>query len=172
MSERSLKKSADKQLKEAYSRYYSSVYKFCYSKLKDDVTYVEDCVQETYIVLYNKYLQGEEIQFTLAYLYKTASNLVKKRYAQLKKQEKNISIDDIKDVSTYSVDLDDRLTFEEYSKMISDALNDTDKEIFALRYIYEMKIEDIAQRLNLSVSNVSTRLSRIREKLRKIIDRG
>ena len=171
MSERSLKKKADKELKDAYSRYYSSVYRFCCSKLKNDITYVEDCVQETYIVLYNKLLDGEEIQFTLAYLYKVASNLVKKRYVQLKKQEKNISIDDIKDVNTYSIDLDDRLTFEEYSKMISDALNDTDKEIFALRYEYEMKIEDIAERLNMSVTNVSTRLSRMREKLRKIIDR-
>ncbi len=169
MSERSIKKAADSKLKDAYSRYYSTIYKFCFSKLRYDKTYVDDCVQETFIVLYNKLLKGEEIEYTLAYLFKTADNMVKKRIGQLKKQEKEISIDEIKDINNFSVDLDDRLTFEEYSRMISDALNDTEIEIFELRYLQEMKINEIAEMLNLSVTNVTTRLSRIKEKIRNKI---
>ncbi|MBQ9532167.1 MAG: RNA polymerase sigma factor [Eubacterium sp.] len=170
MSNRNLKKAADNELKNAYSRYYSTLYKFCLSKLKNDVTYVDDCVQETYLVLYNRLLEGEKFEYTLAFLYKTASNLIKKRYVQLKKQENIVSIDDIREVVNHSVDIDDRLTFEEYSRMISDALNDTDREIFTLRYSEELKIDEIAERLNLTVTNVSTRLSRMREKLRTLIE--
>ena len=170
MSDRNAKRKADSELKKVYAQYYSILYKFCLSRLKNDYSYVDDCVQETFIVLYNKLLSGEEFEYTLAYLYKTADNLVKKRFNQLKKQEKEISIDDIKDINAFSVDLDDRLTFEEYSRMISDALTDTEKEIFALRYIEELKVNEIAERLNMSVTNVTTRLSRIREKIRKEIN--
>ena len=166
MSDRNVKKVADTKLKNAYNSYYSSIYKFCLSKLKNDITYVDDCVQETFLVLYNKLLKGEEVNYTLAFLYKTADNLIKKRYAQLKKQEKEVSIDEVKNITVYSVDIDDRLTFEEYSKMISDALNDTDREIFSLRYIEELPINEIAEMLDMSVSAVTTRLSRIREKIR------
>lgn len=170
MADRKAKQKADSQLKEAYSLYYSSIYKFCLSKLKDDRNSVEDCVQETFIVLYKKYLGGEKIEFTQAFLLKTASNFIKKRYSQIKREEANVDIEDVKEIISHSTDIDDRLTFEEYSKMISDALSDTDKDIFSLRYIQELRIEEIAEMLNLSVSNVTTRLSRMRNKLRKLFN--
>ena len=170
MADKNLKKAADKILKEAYGKYYASIYKFCLSRLKDDSSDVEDCVQEVYLVFYNKLLGGEEIEYVQAYLFKTADNLVKKQLSRLKKRAKTLDIDEVKEIVTHSVDIDDRLSFEEYSKMISDALSDTDREIFILRYIEELRINEIAQRLNMSVSNVSTRLSRMREKIRKIIE--
>ena len=172
MADGKIKREADKKLKNAYSAYYSSVYKFCLSRLKNDRASVDDCVQETFIVLYKKYLSGEEIEFTNAFLLKTASNFVKKRYAQIKRDEKNIDIEEVKEIITHSNDIDDRLSFEEYSRMISDALNDTDREIFILRYIQEQKIEEIANALDLSVPSVTTRLSRMRNKLRDVLKKG
>ena len=170
MADRKAKQLADSKLKSAYSKHYASVYKFCLSRLKDDYSSVEDCVQEAFIVLYNKYLAGEEIEYAHAFLLKTASNIVKKRFAQLAREQKNIDIEDIKEITTHAVDIDDRLSFEEYSKMISDALNDADKEIFSMRYIEELKIEDIAERMGMTVSAVSTRLSRMRNKLRELLN--
>ena len=170
MADKNLKKAADKILKEAYGKYYASIYKFCLSRLKNDVSNVEDCVQETYLVFYNKLLSGEEIEYVQAYLFKIADNLVKKQLSRLKRQAKTVDIDEVREIITHSVDIDDRLSFEEYSKMISDALSDTDGEIFILRYIEGYQINEIAQRLNMSVSNVSTRLSRMREKIRNVIN--
>ena len=170
MADRRTKQLADSKLKSAYSKYYASVYKFCISQLKEDYSSAQDCVQEAFIVLYKKYLSGEEIEYTKAFLLKTASNIVKKRLAQLKREQKNVDLEDVKEIISHSVDIDDRLTFEEYSKMISDALNDTDREIFSMRYIEELKIEDIAARTGLTVSNVSTRLSRMRNKLRELLN--
>ena len=169
MADRRAKQLADSKLKAIYSEYYSSIYKYCLAKLKNDRASVEDCVQESFIVLYKRLLSGEEIEYPHAFLLKTASNMVKKRYEQIYRDEKNIDIEEIKEITTHSVDIDDRLTFEEYSRMISDALNDTDREIFILRYIKELKLEEIADALDISVSNVATRLSRMRNKLKKIL---
>ena len=54
--------------------------------------------------------------------------------------------------------------------MISDALNDTDSEIFSMRYIEELKIEDIAERLGLTIPNVTTRLSRMRGRIKQLLE--
>lgn len=169
MSVNDSKKRADELLKQAYSQHYTSIYRFCLSRLKDDRHSVEDCVQETFIVLYNKYLKGEQIEYVSAFLLQTASNFVKKRYAELEKSRKHVDIEEIKHIPSQNEDIDDRLTFEEYSRQISAALNDTDAEIFSLRYIEEFKIEEIAVRMNMSIPAVTTRLSRLRNKLRDLL---
>lgn len=170
MPSKEQKQRADELLKKAYESYYSSIYKFCLSRLTNDRASVEDCAQEAYLVLYKKYLSGEEIIYPHAFLLQTAGNLVKKRYAAIKRREKEIDIEDIKEIPSQNQDLDERLTFEEYSRQISAALNDKDKEIFSMRYIEELKIEDIAERLDMTIQAVTTRLSRIRKKLRKLFD--
>lgn len=162
------KKIADNLLGEAYKSYYSAIYRFCLSKLKNDRDSVEDIVQETYLVLYNKYLEGVEVKFVQAFLLKTADNLIKKRYAELSKIQNQVPIDEVVHIPSQNQDLDERLSFEEYSRQISDALNDTDAELFSMRYVEELKIDEIAERMNMSISAVTTRLSRIRNKLQKI----
>lgn len=49
-------------------------------------------------------------------------------------------------------------------------LNQPDKEIVIRHYFYYEKIKDIAKRLNLNENTVKTKLSRSREKLKKIIE--
>lgn len=169
MPGRENKQRADELLKQAYQQHYTTVYRFCLSRLKDDRHSVDDCVQEAFIVLYNKYLSGENVEYVSAFLLKTASNFVKKRYAELEKSKRNVDIEEIRHIPSQNEDIDDRLTFEEYSRQISAALNDTDAEIFSLRYIEEFKIEEIAVRMDMSISAVTTRLSRIRSKLRNIL---
>lgn len=168
MPNKSDKQRADSLLKQAYRECYTSIYRFCMSRLKIDQDSVEDCVQDTFLVLYKKYLAGENIQYVSAFLLKTASNLVKKRYAEFEKQKKCIDIEQIKEIPSQNYDIDDRLTFEEYSRQISAALNDADTELFSLRYIEELKIEEIANITGKSISNVTTRLSRMRKKLREL----
>lgn len=161
------KRRADELFSDAYGKYYTTVYRFCLSRLKNDRHSVEDCVQESFIVLYNKYLAGENVEFVSAFLLQTASNFVKKRYAELEKSRRNVDIEEVRHIPSQDEDIDDRLTFEQYSRQISDALNDTDAEIFSLRYIEEFKIEEVAQRMNMSIPAVTTRLSRMRTKLKK-----
>lgn len=158
---------ADELFKAAYEENYVSVYRYCLSKLKNNEM-TEDCVQEAFLVLYKKYLAGEEIAYVKAFLMKTASNFVLKKFEEIKKMQKTVNIDEIINIPSHNDDLEERLTFDEYSKQISAALSTLDAEIFTLRYIDEYKIEEIAKRLNMSIPAVTTRLSRIRQKLKKI----
>ncbi|MGL4772755.1 MAG: sigma-70 family RNA polymerase sigma factor [Clostridium sp.] len=57
---------------------------------------------------------------------------------------------------------------EAFYKMISVLKEDTQK-LFILRYLMDKTIEEIAEDLNLSTSNVYTKLSRGREKIKKCI---
>lgn len=158
---------ADELFKTAYEENYVSVYRYCLSKLKNNEM-TEDCVQEAFLVLYKKYLAGEEIEYVKAFLMKTASNFVLKKFEEIKKMQKTVNIDEIINIPSQNDDMEERLTFDEYSKQISAALSTLDAEIFTLRYIDEYKIEEIAKRLNMSIPAVTTRLSRIRQKLKKI----
>ncbi|MCH5320992.1 MAG: RNA polymerase sigma factor [Eubacterium sp.] len=168
-TEKNNKKKADALFKAAYEENYVSIYRYCLSKLKDhNVT--EDCVQEVFLVLYKRYLAGEEIIYVKSFLMKTASNLVHKEFDKIKKQQETIDIDDVINIPSQNENIEERLTFDEYSRQISAALSTLDATIFTLRYVNEYKIEEIAKQLDMSISAVTTRLSRIRQKLRRIFD--
>lgn len=164
-----MKKRADELLKQAYEQYYTSVYKFCLSKLKNDAASVEDCAQEAFIVLYKKYLGGEDVEFVHAFLLKSASNFIKKQYVHIERANKTVDLQEVIHIASQDEDIDDRLTFEEYSRQISSALSDLDADLFSMRYVEDLQIDEIAMRMDMSISSVTTRLSRLRNKLRKIL---
>lgn len=166
----SQKAKADGLLKEAYKKYYSDVYRFALSYLMKDRASVDDVVQETFIVLYNKYLSGEEITYTKAFLFKTANNFIKKKFREIQRESNNVSIDEITEIPAQNVDMDERLSFEEYSRQISEALSARDAELFRLRYIEKYSLEEIADLLGTSISTVGTRVYRLRQRLIKTID--
>lgn len=166
MSDHAQKQEAARLFNAAYEESYASVYKFCLSRLKNSHS-AEDCVQEAFLVLYNKLLAGEEILHTKAFLMKTANNFVLKKCEEVKKAYSTVSIEEVINIPSQNEDIDDRLTFEEYSRQISAALSDSDAEIFSMRYIEELKIDMIADRCNMSITAVTTKLSRIRKKLQK-----
>lgn len=167
MADKSIKQRADELLKQAYIKDYTSIYRYCLSKLKNSQQ-TEDCVQETFLVLYKKYLAGEEVEYVTAFLMKTASNFVLKKFNENKKMMMNVDIEEVINIPSQDEDVDERLTFEEYSRQISAALSTLDAEIFRLRYIGEYKIDEIADKLDMSVGSVTTRLSRIRQRLREM----
>lgn len=170
MSGRADKKRCDEQIKAAYEEHYYSIYRYCLAKLKDN-NRAEDAAQDTYLVLYNKLLSGVIIGNIKAYLMKTASNIVLKQYEDISKSSSFVNIDEVINIPSQNDDVEERLTFEEYSRQISAALSDDDGRIFNLRYIDDLKIEDISEITGMSVAAVTTRLSRMRKKLQKLFEK-
>ncbi len=164
------KRKADELLSDAYKAYYSDVYRFCMSILTADKDGINDCVQEAYIVLYNKYLAGEEVEFVKAFLFKTAKNFVLKRVREINKSNDFVNLEDVKELITDLNDIDEGLTFEEYNRQISAALSDRDALLFKLRYIDDYKIEKIADELNMSACAVGIALHRLKKRLIKILE--
>ena len=165
---RNRKATADAEFQRIYKAYYRSIYKFCYSKLLDDTSAVDDIMQEAFIILYNRLLNGEEVEYVYAFMLKTADNLIQQHYRELKKANRNISLDEIIKLPSQNDSLDERVAFEQYSKEFSAALRDDEAELFSMRYIEELEINEIAELTGMTITNISTRLHRIREKLRKL----
>lgn len=95
---------------------------------------------------------------------------MQKQFDRQKRAQTCITLDEVIEIPAQHADPDERLTFEEYSRQISAALSDTDAALFSMRYIEDLKIEDIAARMNMSVPAVTTRLHRLRKKLREILN--
>lgn len=159
------KKHADELLKEAYSKYYSDVYRFCMSYLTRDTASIDDCVQEAFIVLYKKYLAGEEVTYVKTFLYKTVSNCAKMKLRDIAKAQKHISIDEVIQLPSESEDMTEQLSFEEYSRQISAALSERDAELFRLRFIEDYSLREIAEIQNTNISTIGTRVNRLHKKL-------
>lgn len=164
------KQRADALLKEAYSKYYSDVYRFCLSFLTKDRESVDDCVQETYIVLYKKYLNGEDVDYVKSFLYRTAENFCLKKIRELKKAQKHLSLDEIIEIPSQNEDMEEKLSFEEYSRQIARALSKHEYEIFEMKYVENCSLEEIAKKYDISISNAGTKVYRRKKKLIVILE--
>lgn len=161
------KRAVDERFKQIYKTCYPSVYKFILSRLKDYRDAVEDITQETFIVLYNKMLEGGVIEYPSAFLLQTANHYIKRYLRELQNKNAALGIDDVIHIPTHNIDLDSNLSFEEYSRQFSAALSDEDAALFSMRYIEELELPEIAALTGMNISTIATKLHRIREKLRK-----
>lgn len=160
---------AQSVLNDAFGKYYAEIYRFCLSYMTRDRASVEDCVQDTFVVLYNKLLKGEEIVNVRAYLYKTAENVIHAKIRELKKHTEYVNIEEIINLPSLNEEMTEKLSFEEYYRQISDALPDKEAELFRLRYIEDLSIESVAELMGMTFSATGTRLHRLKKKIAVII---
>ena len=93
------KKRANALLQECYNQYRIRLFNYCLSRLNGSREAADDCVQETFIVFYNKLLDGEEFENPRAFLYRTADNFVKRqKQKDAVESKRSISLDDAAEV--------------------------------------------------------------------------
>ena len=73
------KKRANALLQECYNEYRIRLFNYCLSRLDGSREAADDCVQETFIVFYDRLLDGEQFENPRAFLYRTADNFVKRQ---------------------------------------------------------------------------------------------
>lgn len=163
-----VKSRADKIFDELYNEHYLSIYKFCLAKLNCDRENANDCVQETFLVLYKKLSEGEEFSNPRAFLYSTCLNFIKKKYNEIQKRnDTTVSIESIDGVAVGDFDREiiSKINFKEFEKELEKLLNDKEKELYSLRYIEDLRVKDIANRYNIDERFCSVKLSRLRKKI-------
>jgi len=166
LSQKEKKINADKLLEEYCRQYKEILYKYAYLRTGHDKNAAEDCVQEAFMVIYRRMKKGEEFKEPKAFLYRTVDNFIKEHLRDLKKRQK-LSETVLPEEFT-EWDILDRLAPETEQEIITAALsemNDTEKVIYRRRYIENKNVKEIAQQYNLSVTAVTTRLYRIRQKV-------
>lgn len=173
MSRTDNKKKADKLLEEYCQNYKTNLYKYAYLRTGHDKNAAEDCVQEAFMVIYKRLCKGEDFLQPKAFLYRTVDNFVKEHLKDLQKQKK---IQDATTVDGAFFELPvfetlDEQTEDEIIKAVFKEMSDKEKVIYRRRYIDKCNVRDIAEEYNISVSTVTTRLYRIRQKAEEIVKR-
>ncbi len=168
LSKKDVKKTADKLLQEYCESYKNSLYKYAYLRTGHDKSVAEDCVQDAFMVIYKRLCKGEKFLQPKAFLYRTVDNFVKESIRDKQKQVKiqdAIAVPENTSLEMSIFDQLDEQTENEIIKAIFKTMSDKDKVIYRRRYIDKCNVRDIAQEYNISVSTVTTRLYRIRQKV-------
>ena len=166
------KKRADALLQECYDQYRIRLFNYCLSRLDGSREAADDCVQETFIVFYNKLLDGEEFENPRAFLYRTADNFVKRqKQKDAVELKRSIPLDEAADVGVTDEYLSrlDLIDYEEIARNLLNLLTDEEKQIYDLRYIQKQGVEDISEQLGISRPAASMRLMRLRNKIKDMV---
>ena len=156
----------DERFNSLYTEFYSAVYKYCLARLKCNKDYTDDCVQDTFLVLYNKLLNGEHIENPRAFLYTVATNYIKKCYNQIKNNYENLTDLELAERMLFSDDeIINRINYEEFERELISLLNEEETELYKLRFIEERRVKDIALMLGISERYCSMKITRLRRKI-------
>ncbi len=154
-------KAIQERFTQIYNEYKSPIY-------KDSA---EDCMQNTFMVLYKKMLNKEEIENPRAFLYKTSGNFILKCFEEKKKNvNKTVCISDYENKIVDNQNaIDSDIDYQLLNKRLNSLLTQEEQLLLRYKYIYDFTIEETAKRLNISAPAAAKRLQRLREKIKKSV---
>lgn len=151
-----------------YRRYKTKVLNKCYSILKDR-TLAEEFTHEIFSRVFEKLSSFKYSSLFSTWLYAIASNYCFEYRRAVKRGSKTVS-EMFNELEHFvEINEDDDSKQEQVLNAIS-LLSPSDRLMVEMRYIDGMKLKDISENLSLSESAVKMRLSRCKEKLRKIVN--
>ncbi|MCW9707800.1 RNA polymerase sigma factor [Fodinibius salsisoli] len=165
---------------EAWERIFTLFYKDLYGyglKLSARPELTKDCIQELFVVLWERRDHLDEVQSIKAYL---LASLRRKLLKRLKKKRKHFTSLEQEDTS-HSVDIQfspEELIIKrerENSKLQAlyeafDALPDRQKEVLYLKYFNGMSYEEIQEILEISYQSIRNHIYRAVKRLRNILN--
>lgn len=133
----------------------------------------EECVNDAYLVVWNT-VPPQNPNPLNAYICKIVRNLAIKKYHNNTAIKRNsyydVSLDELENCLSNLNTLEDEHSLKILSKEIDSFLDNLTKEnrvIFVRRYWFADSISDIAEKVSISEHNISARLFRLRENLKK-----
>ena len=130
-------------------------------------------MQEAFIVFYNKLLDGNQFEDPKTFLYRTANNFVKRqKQKDARELKRQVPLESAEDISVSDTEYDERLDlidYEMFAKMLIDVLSDEEKELYNLRYIQKISVEEMSGKLGVSRPATSMRLMRLRNKIKDMV---
>ena len=135
----------------------------------------EECVNDAYLGAWNT-IPPQNPNPLLTYISRIVRNLSIKKYHSNTSVKRNsfydVALDELESCIPSGKTIESELDAKELSRIIDDFLDTLDKEnrvMFVRRYWYSDSISDIAEKFQISSNDVSVRLFRIREKLKKYL---
>ena len=165
------------------TRYYEKILKFCWYALGGNTGAAEDCAQDVFLVLYQNMAKLRDYDKIGGWLYKTASNITKQCAASLRRERKHTvcfpayfengdASENIPTALVYTGGVPDekaRLAeekaIETASASIAKQLKPSDERILCLAFQEKRPLKEVAALLDISLSAVKSRVSRLRQRI-------
>ncbi len=166
------KKRANFLLQKCYNEFRIKLFNYCLSRLGGSREAADDCVQETFVVFYNKLLEGETFENPRAFLYRTADNFIRRqKQKDAADARRQMPLEDAVDVGITDEYLSrlDQIDYEECAEILLNLLNSEEKQIYDLRYVRKIGVDEIAEMLGISRPAASMRLMRLRNKIKTMV---
>ncbi len=149
--------------------------KIAYNVLGNDAD-AEECINDAYFAVWNTIPPNRPYSI-LSFVAKIVRNIAVTRYHHQTAEKRNsfydTALDEISDYipSDDHTDSADTTELSEAFNAFLKTLNEEDCALFVKRYWYSESVTDIAKNLEMTPHYVSVKLSRVREKLRKFLEK-
>lgn len=137
----------------------------------------EECVSDAYLAAWNT-IPPEKPSPLISYICRLVRNISIKRYHANTAAKRNsfydTSLDELEDCIPSPFSVESEMTSDELGTLLDHFLSGLDRQdriMFVRRYWYSDSVSDIAENYGIGENNVSVRLYRIREKLKKYLQK-
>jgi len=156
---------------EIYKRFNEKIYRYC-TRLLNDSEMASDATQDVFVKIKDRLLKLKSPATFSSWLYRVAHNHC---MDVLKSKKHNYTILDYKihEIESYNYDYEKHSHQENHLSKLNQFMNgipSKDKELLEAKYIERRSIIDLMETYNLSESAVKMRLSRARQKVKKLFE--
>lgn len=163
-----VKHQADEALKNAYELCFMPLIKYCRVRMGDAAMSADDCVQEAFLVYYNKLLSGEEFQNPRAFLYRTTDNFLKQAIEQYTRtRNRTVPLENAESLSADVLPFDTSdLDYDRLAAVLIGSLTQEEQTLYRWKYIERRQLSEIAELLGISPAATAKRTSRLRSQIK------
>ena len=134
---------------------------------------IEDCVSVVFLDLMERLQQYNESRGSMGAFVTVIARSAALNYCKANSRKNSELIGDEKiDKLFYPIEYQNETEFDLLVESIVSRLNKDERVLFTMRYLYYYTSEEIARTLNIRRSAVDMRTNRLKNKIRKFLDRG
>ncbi len=163
--------------KEIARKYYKEIYAYCLSYANCSESEAEEITQNVFLTFQEKLDNLEDINIR-SWLLATAKNKAREFFRQNKKAEKLVPLNPDRTptddmfiyIDRYFAEMDDVSDeyIEKCKELILKTLTKKEYELYTKVFIEKKKYRQVAEEMNISEKNVGVRVSRLRQKIKKL----
>ena len=158
------------EFQKTYDEYADPIFRYCYFQVSDRER-AKDLAQDTFIKFWEYVASGQQVEYVKSFLYRIAINTV----IDERRKKKTISLEKIAESGHDWADEKDEGKQKEMiyeGKQAVEAvaqLPEKYRDVLMLRYVDDLSIKEIAEISGESANNVSVRIHRGLEQLKKLL---
>lgn len=156
------------------TRYHGPLLNFVTQQLKDRGK-AEDIVQETFIRLIRHLREHGGMEQLRAWLYKVALNLCRDYWRSAAFRSEHTAAEDMPDNADPTPGAQELLERQETARQVAatlDYLPDVQQEVVRMRFFHDLKLQEIAELMEIPLSSVKSHLYGALRKLKRILAKG